>query len=139
MLSRSARANRIRTEPLQDLKRKTTDFKSRLRSFKDRKASKAGDLPDLKRTHTFEEVVALLEAASNEYQSKKGILPKIWRVFRDNCDAFQGWMKLLPDGGEYTSAVCGSFKMIITVSLYSLVWVCSLNTLSFSAPPICHR
>lgn len=94
------------------------DFKTWLKQFAPRKPSKTKNVPDFMQTHSFEQVVELLNTTALKYRNKNGVqavLQKLCQSFAQNGKGLRDWMSLLPDG-EYSSVVCGSLKLIISVS-----------------------
>jgi hypothetical protein len=72
-----------------------------------------------KKYQKWSDVEATMKAAESDYlQRHKGPMKGIQSFF-DNVgssgDTFQAWLSLLPDG-EYSSVVCGAFKLVIKVS-----------------------
>lgn len=75
---------------------------------------------DLKKVHTVEEVVDLLDENRKKFddEDKKGIWQKMHNGFfklAENTEAITSWLELLPDSSEYLSLLCGGIKMILKV------------------------
>ena len=83
-------------------------------------AQDKADVPsDTTRIFTWDEVVSVMNRAASRYQKKeKGPLACVEKFFAkvgDSGKTFNAWLSLLPDGCEYTSIVCGAFRLIINV------------------------
>lgn len=109
--------------PSDAFRKKTADQRQKLRQrLLDLQAKcirhKKGMRIDLDATHNWEGVEAMLREAAALYENKKGVVPPVEHFFKriGNCGtAVQAWMSLLPDG-DYSSFICGGFKLIISVS-----------------------
>lgn len=69
-------------------------------------------------THTWEEVLAEVNAASERYNEVPGFWGKIrrgLRSFGSNNQVFDAWAGLLPTQSNYLSVLCGGLKLIISV------------------------
>jgi len=69
-------------------------------------------------THTWEDVLAEVNAASERYNEVSGFWGKIrkgLRRFGDNNQAFDAWAGLLPSQSQYLSILCGGLKLIFSV------------------------
>ena len=75
------------------------------------------------KTHTWEEVLAEIETASERYNSVSGFWGKIrkgLRSFGSNNKAFDAWAGLLPTQSQYLSVLCGGLKLIFNVRIYAI-------------------
>ena len=75
----------------------------------------------LQANHTWKEAIAYAENAKRAYQARaegsntwKSIRRCFWKFSR-NANAFESWLDVLPEG-DYSSVLCGGFKMIFIVS-----------------------
>lgn len=69
-------------------------------------------------THTWEEVLAEVNAASERYNDVSGFWGKIRKGFRSfgvNNQVFDAWAGLLPTQSQYLSILCGGLKLIFSV------------------------
>ena len=69
-------------------------------------------------THTWEEVLAEVDAASERYNDVAGFWGKIrkgLRSFGVNNQVFDAWAGLLPTQSQYLSILCGGLKLIFSV------------------------
>lgn len=72
---------------------------------------------DTSKHQTWDEVEETMKLVSEEFLTSSGKRAAIRRFFDrlgDNGSIFSAWLGLLPDG-EYSSIVCGAFKLIIKV------------------------
>lgn len=79
---------------------------------------------DVNQFQTWEEVEAVVGEVRRQYEEKSGAMAATRRFFDrigKNGGSFTAWLGLLPDG-EYSSVVCGAFKLIIKVSTGAKVW-----------------
>ena len=68
--------------------------------------------------HTWEEVLAEVNAASERYNDGSGFWGKIrkgLRSFGRNNQVFDAWAGLLPTQSNYFSVLCGGLKLIFSV------------------------
>lgn len=68
--------------------------------------------------HTWEEVLAEVNAASERYNDVAGFWGKIrkgLRSFGVNNQVFDAWAGLLPTQSQYLSILCGGLKLIFSV------------------------
>ena len=68
--------------------------------------------------HTWEEVLAEVNAASERYNDVSGFWGKIrkgLRSFGSNNQTLDAWTGLLPTQSQYLSVLCGGLKLIISV------------------------
>ncbi len=78
---------------------------------------------NLQNTYTWDDVIARVEEARNQYQGvekngKKGNLIRIrhrLRSFSKAAPAIQDWLKLLPGDSIYASVLCGGLGLILGV------------------------
>ena len=74
---------------------------------------------DTTRYQAWDEVERLMEEVSRKYQEKRGSrLGCVGRFFDkvgNSGGTFNAWLSLLPNG-DYSSVVCGAFKLVISVS-----------------------
>ena len=69
-------------------------------------------------THTWEDVLAEVNAASERYNDVSGFWGKIRKGFRSfgaNNQVFDAWAGLLPTQSNYLSVLCGGLKLIFSV------------------------
>ena len=69
-------------------------------------------------THTWEGVLAEVNAASERYNDVSGFWGKIrkgLRSFGANNKVFDAWAGLLPTQSNYLSVLCGGLKLIFSV------------------------
>ena len=69
-------------------------------------------------THSWEDVLAEVNAASERYNDVSGFWGKIrkgLRSFGNNNRVFDAWAGLLPTQSQYFSILCGGLKLIISV------------------------
>lgn len=74
-------------------------------------------------THTWEEVLAEVNAASERYNDVPGFWGKIrrgLRSFGSNSQVFDAWAGLLPTQSNYLSVLCGGLKLIFSVCASSI-------------------
>ena len=77
-------------------------------------------------THTWEEVLAEVNAASERYNEVPGLWGKIrkgLRSFGVNNQVFDAWAGLLPTQSNYFSVICGGLKLIFSVRTSSVLVV----------------
>ena len=73
---------------------------------------------DVNRFQTWEEVEGIVGEVKRQYEGKSGAMAATRKFFDrigKNGGTFTAWLGLLPDG-DYSSVVCGAFKLIIKVS-----------------------
>ena len=89
---------------------------------------------DLKRTHTWEEVLKQVEKACNEYkgtgEKKLSSIRGGLRSFSTAGPAIELWLKLLPSTTIYGSILCGGLTIILEVSFH----LCPMATMRLSTP-----
>ena len=78
------------------------------------------DVPiDTARIFTWDEVIGVMNRASSRQQKKENkplaCVEKFFAKVGDSGKTFNAWLSLLPDGCEYTSIICGAFRLIINV------------------------
>ena len=99
-------------------------LKAALTTFQNTVGAKLKINVDINQFQTWEEVERVVEDVRNQYEGKTGAMAAI-RGFFDrigkNGGTFTAWLGLLPDG-EYSSVVCGAFKLIIKVGGRSNLW-----------------
>ena len=74
-------------------------------------------------THTWEEVLAAVNQASESYKDVPGLWGKIRKGLRSlgsNNQVFEAWADLLPSQSEYFSVLCGGLKLIFRVGVITL-------------------
>ena len=70
--------------------------------------------------HTWQEVMEEVEKAQAVYESKSQgnhvlkIVRRCFRRFSKSSRSFKSWLEVLPEG-DYSSIICGGFKMIFIV------------------------
>jgi hypothetical protein len=70
-------------------------------------------------THTWDDVLELVDGALASYQDTSGPCGKIKKMLRklgSQTEMLMAWSSLLPSQSEYFSLLCGGLKIIITVS-----------------------
>jgi hypothetical protein len=73
---------------------------------------------DFNEVHTWEQVLQVVNDASNQYNDISGPLGKIRKCFRrfgKTNQVFSAWSELLPSQSQYFSILCGGLKLIIGV------------------------
>lgn len=93
-------------------------MKNALASFQNTIGAKLGINVDINKFQTWEEVESVVTEVKRQYEAKSGAMAATRRFFDrigKNGGMFTAWLGLLPDG-EYSSVVCGAFKLIIKVS-----------------------
>ena len=96
---------------------------------------------DVSRYQTWEEVVSIMDKVCDESEKGSGKRNAI-RKFFDRLGAsgptFSAWLGLLPNG-EYSSIVCGAFKLVIKVCLQKsqvmLDWSLTFSRLPYMSKP----
>ena len=74
----------------------------------------------LQETYTWDDVLAQVEVARNEYNgvegkgNKKSIRNGL-RKFSTAAPAIEGWLRLLPEDSVYASVLCGGIRLILGV------------------------
>lgn len=77
---------------------------------------------DFQSQNTWEEVMAMVEWAKENYENPEGRWGSLRKCFRKlgkktgSVPPLDGWMALLPSQSEYASVICGGIKLIIGVS-----------------------
>lgn len=87
---------------------------------------------DSTRIYTWDEVEQAVKQASLQYEDKKGPLACVTKFFDKvgvHGKTFNAWLSLLPDG-EYSSIVCGAFKLVINVCSTVLLYLLYFNSSS---------
>ena len=93
-------------------------LKTALTSFQNTVGAKLKINVDVNQFQTWEEVENVIGEVRRQYEGKSGAMAATRRFFDrigKNGGTFTAWLGLLPDG-EYSSVVCGAFKLIIKVS-----------------------
>ena len=94
-------------------------LKTALTSFQTTVGAKLKINVDTNQFQTWEEVECVIGEVKRQYGGKSGATGATRRFFDrigKNGGTFTAWLGLLPDG-DYSSVVCGAFKLIIKVSL----------------------
>lgn len=94
-------------------------LKTALASFQKSVGAKLKINVDINQFQTWEEVENVVGEVKRQYEGKSGAMAATRRFFDrigKNGGTFTAWLGLLPDG-EYSSVVCGAFKLIIKVSI----------------------
>jgi hypothetical protein len=89
-------------------------------------------------THTWDDVLNLVDGALASYQDTSGPCGKIKKMLRklgSQTDMLMAWSNLLPSQSEYFSLLCGGLKIIITVRA-STVSVCPPTILTYHRPQL---
>ena len=97
-------------------------LKSALTSFQNTVGAKLKISVDIHQFQTWEEVEKIIEEVKRQYEGKSGAMGATRRFFDrigKNGGSFTAWLGLLPDG-EYSSVVCGAFKLIIKVGSHAI-------------------
>ena len=79
-------------------------------------------------THTWEEVLAEVNAASERYNDVPGFWGKIrqgLRSFGTKNQVFDAWSGLLPTQSLYLSVLCGGLKLIFGVGTSGCIYSCA--------------
>ena len=93
-------------------------LKTALANFQKSVGAKLKINVDINHFQTWEEVEHVVGEVKRQYEGKSGAMAATRRFFDrigKNGGTFTAWLGLLPDG-EYSSVVCGAFKLIIKVS-----------------------
>ena len=101
-----------------------TKLKAALANFQSTVGAKLKIHVDINQFQTWEEVESVVGEVRRQYEEKSGAMAATRRFFDrigKNGGTFMAWLSLLPDG-EYSSVVCGAFKLIIKVSLCAKLW-----------------
>ena len=99
-------------------------LKAALASFQNTVGAKLKINVDINQFQTWEEVESVVGEVRRQYEEKSGAMAATRKFFDrmgKNGGTFVAWLGLLPDG-EYSSVVCGAFKLIIKVSLCAKMW-----------------
>ena len=93
-------------------------LKTALASFQKTVGAKLKINVDVNQYQSWEEAECLVQEVKGQYEGKSGAMAATRRFFErigKNGGTFTAWLGLLPNG-EYSSVVCGAFKLIIKVS-----------------------
>lgn len=114
---RQGRSNSSRVNLYGQAEAEKAKLKAALASFQKTVGAKLKISVDINQFQTWDEVECLIGEVKRQYEGKSGAMAATRRFFDrvgKNGGTFTAWLGLLPDG-EYSSVVCGAFKMIIKV------------------------
>lgn len=114
---RQGRSNSSRVNLYGQAEAERAKLKAALASFQKTVGAKLKISVDINQFQTWDEVECLVGEVKRQYEGKSGAMAATRRFFDrvgKNGGTFTAWLGLLPDG-EYSSVVCGAFKMIIKV------------------------
>ncbi len=75
---------------------------------------------DWNHSHTWEEVLEVVDKANQAHSDTSSVWGKVRRAFRSlgsNHKIFEAWINILPTQSQYASIVCGGLKVIFGVCL----------------------
>lgn len=114
---RQGRSNSSRVNLYGQAEAEKAKLKAALASFQKTVGAKLKISVDINQFQNWDEVECLIGEVKRQYEGKSGAMAATRRFFDrvgKNGGTFTAWLGLLPDG-EYSSVVCGAFKMIIKV------------------------
>lgn len=114
---RRGRSNSLRVNLYGQAEAEKAKLKAALASFQNTVGAKLKISVDINQFQTWDEVESLIGEVKRQYEGKSGAMAATRRFFDrigKNGGTFTAWLGLLPDG-EYSSVVCGAFKLIIKV------------------------
>lgn len=111
---RQGRSNSSRVNLYGQAEAEKAKLKAALASFQKTVGAKLKISVDINQFQTWDEVECLIGEVKRQYEGKSGAMAATRRFFDrvgKNGGTFTAWLGLLPDG-EYSSVVCGAFKII---------------------------
>ncbi|KAH8805360.1 hypothetical protein F5884DRAFT_859969 [Xylogone sp. PMI_703] len=115
----------LKTDPssylYEDVKERSDEFRAAMIKWQTQVDPKHNPLSlDFQSQNTWEEVIAMVEWAKENYENPEGRWGLMRRCFRKlakktgtTAPPLDGWMALLPSQSEYASVICGGIKLII--------------------------